>query len=180
MDNRFGERIALWTPAELHAAKGCTLEATVLDISLSGLGLVLTSPTDCRLKPLQPVTVVFEPLGPDAGTLVLNAHLARVAADRVGLTFVELQPELMQRMKSFVAAPPRVEGAPLHSPMAIRPPWAPERQAPPGHSTSRPLGEMVWPTGSAPSATLAQRQSEVHSMQQDFSGVWNGLAITQH
>ena len=116
MDHRFGERVSLWAPAVIYTTNGCELDATALDISLSGLGLVINSPTDCPLEPFQRVMVDFEPLGPGAGTVVLNAHVARVAGDNLGLMFQEFQGDLMQQIAGFVADALEAEKVPLHPP----------------------------------------------------------------
>lgn len=146
MDHRLGERVNLWAPAVLHTAEGRLIEAHVLDISLSGLGLIMTAPKDVALKPLQRVSLAFEPLGAASGTVVLNAYVARIDGDHVGLMFETFQEELMRQIRRSVAGLPAKEDAPLHpareQPVPALPEFRPEAPVKPS-VTPRGAGNPI-------------------------------------
>jgi len=112
MRTRLGERIPLRVPAALFTTNGRKLQATVFDISLSGLGLFIRPPMGCPLEPCQRVIVDFEPLGVGTGKFVLEAYVARFAENRVGLMFAEYQNDLMLQLRCFASTPPQRSKSP--------------------------------------------------------------------
>jgi PilZ domain len=92
LDHRWGERVRVNVPVRVSAAGLMRMDACVENLSLSGA--LVRCDYELRLHALIKVRIELAPPGSLTG--LVEAHVSRIAEDRVGIEWCEFAPGIVK------------------------------------------------------------------------------------